>query len=385
MGVRLTLPLYAGGFLGPFGGAMLIALIPNVAAGLDTSLTLVAAAITAYMIPFATLQLVSGTLSQRLGPRRVVRAGYVVFGLAALGCAFAPEIWTFLGARALMGAANAFLSPILLAALSEVVAPAVLGRTVGTFAAFQTAGYTFAPAIGGALGEISWRLAFCVVTVAAFGLALPQRTLGSFEAQPAHGANVRALLNRWIALLSAKALLGYLGFTAIGFILVLVAADEFGLGSGARGILVAGYGLGGILLGRYAGTLVDRFGRPATALAGAIACVAGVLALAFAPTAWSLALIWLGVGCAGTFVWAGLNTMAVESFPENRAGATSVFSAFKFTGVAIGPLIYVPLFHVDTRAPFLLAAGFSLLLALLVLPWFGRYRRIEAEAASAPG
>jgi MFS family permease len=379
--VKLTLPLYAGGFLGPFGGAMLIALIPNVAAGLDTSLTLVAAAITAYMIPFATLQLVSGTLAQRLGPRRVVRVGYVVFGLAALGCAFAPEIWTFLGARALMGAANAFLSPILLAALSEVVAPAVLGRTVGTFAAFQTAGYTFAPAIGGALGEISWRLAFCVVTVAAFALALPQRTLGSFEAQPAHGANVRALLNRWIALLSAKALLGYLGFTAIGFILVLVAADEFGLGSGARGILVAGYGVGGIVLGRYAGTLVDRFGRPATALAGALACVVGVLALAFAPTAWSLALVWLGVGCAGTFVWAGLNTMAVESFPENRAGATSLFSAFKFTGVAIGPLIYVPLFHVDTRAPFLLAAGFSLLLALLVLPWFGRYRRLDGDAA----
>jgi len=58
--VRLTLPLYAGGFLGPFGGAMLVALIPNVAAGLDPSLTLVAAAIPAHMVPFATNQLVSG-------------------------------------------------------------------------------------------------------------------------------------------------------------------------------------------------------------------------------------------------------------------------------------------------------------------------------------
>ena len=372
--MRVTFPLYAGGFLGPFGGAMLVALIPNVAAGLDTSLTLVAAAITAYMVPFATLQLVSGTLAQRLGPRRVVRAGYVVFGLAALGCAFAPEIWTFLGARAVMGAANAFLSPILLAALSEVVAPAVLGRTVGTFAAFQTAGFTLAPAIGGALGEVSWRLAFVVVTAAALLLALPQRTLGAFEAPPAGHANVRALLNRWIALLSAKALLGYLGFTAIGFVLVLVAAEEFGLGSGARGVLVAGYGLGGIVLGRFAGTIVDRFGRPATALAGAVACVVGMAALASVPTAWALGLVWLGVGCAGTFVWAGLNTMAVESFPENRAGATSVFSAFKFAGVAIGPLLYVPLFHVDTRAPFLLAAAFSAALAALLLPWFARYR-----------
>ena len=75
--MRLTLPLYTGGFLGPFGGAMLIALIPNVAEGLDTSLALVAGAITAYMVPFAALQLVSGTLASRLGPRRVVRAGYL--------------------------------------------------------------------------------------------------------------------------------------------------------------------------------------------------------------------------------------------------------------------------------------------------------------------
>src|SRR5918998_4344521 len=226
---------------------MLIALIPNVAAGLDTSLTLVAAAITAYMVPFALLQLVSGTLAERLGPRRVVRAGYVVFGLAALGCAFAPEIWTFLGARAVMGAANAFLSPILLAALSEVVAPDVLGRTVGTFAAWQTAGFTLAPAIGGALGEVSWRLAFAVVTVAALVLAFPRRTLGAFESEATGESTLRALLNRWIALLSAKALLGYLGFTGIGFVLVLVADREFALGPSARGLLVAAYGVGGIL------------------------------------------------------------------------------------------------------------------------------------------
>ena len=372
--MRVTLPLYAGGFLGPFGGGMLVALIPNVAAGLETSLALVAAGITSYMIPFAALQLVSGTVAGRVGPRRVVRTAYLVFGAAALFCALAPSIWPFLAARAVMGAANAFLSPILLAALSEVSAPEVLGRTVGTFAAWQTAGFMLAPAIGGALGELSWRLAFAVVTVAALALALPPRTLGSFQGAPESGATFRSLLNRWIALLSAKALLGYLGFTAIGFVLVLVASQEFGLGSGARGLLVAGYGVGGVVLGRYAGSIADRFGRPATALAGALASAAGVLALVFVPTVWSLALVWLAIGCAATFVWAGLNTIAVESFPRNRAGATSAYSAFKFAGIALAPLVYLPLFNLDTRAPFLLATGFSLFLALLVVPWFSRYR-----------
>jgi len=321
------------------------------------------------------LQLFSGTLAERVGPRRVVRTGYIAFGLAALACALAPEIWSFLAARAAMGAANAFLSPILLAALSEVVAPDVLGRTVGTFAAAQTAGLMLAPVLGGLLGEVSWRLAFVLVAVVSVALAIPKRTLGTMERQPRanESAPLRTLLNRWIALLATQAALGYLGFTAIGFVLVLVGADEFGLGSGTRGLLIAGYGVGGILLGRFAGSVVDRAGRPATALAGAIACTVGVLGLIVAPSAWSLGLVYFGIGCASTFVWAGLNTIAVESFPENRAGATSAYSAFKFAGVAIAPLIYVPLFNVDSRLPFVLAAGFSALLAVLVVPWFARY------------
>ena len=183
---------------------MLIALIPNVAEGLNTSLALVAGAITAYMVPFAALQLVSGTLASRLGPRRVVRASYLVYGCAALVCAFSPSIWVFLGGRALMGAANAFLSPILLAALSEVVAPEVLGRSVGTFAAWQAAGVTFAPAIGGALGEVSWRLAFVLVAVVSTVLALPRRSLGAIEQDARGEGGFRSLANRWIALLGSQ-------------------------------------------------------------------------------------------------------------------------------------------------------------------------------------
>ncbi|MGH3036465.1 MAG: MFS transporter, partial [Gaiellaceae bacterium] len=177
-------------------------------------------------------------------------------------------MWSFFATRAVMGAANAFLSPILLAPLSEVVAPEILGRTVGTFAAAQTAGLMLGPVLGGALGEVSWRLGFVLVAVVSAALALPRQSLGVGERSTEAGeASLRALLNRWISLLAAKAVLGYLGFTAIGFVLVLVAAEEFGLGSGARGLLVAGYGVGGIALGRYAGTVVDRAGRPATALA----------------------------------------------------------------------------------------------------------------------
>jgi hypothetical protein len=83
--------------------------------------------------------------------------------------------------------------------------------------------------------------------------------------------------------------------------------------------------VGGILLGRDAGTIADRLGRP---------------------------------------------SVVVEPFPENRAGATSA----QVPGVAVAPLVYVPLFEADTRLPFLVAAGLPTLLAVLVVPWFSRYR-----------
>ena len=370
---RTTLPLYAGGFLGPFGGGMLIALIPDVAEGLGTSDGLVAAAITAYMIPFAALQLVSGTIGERLGGARVVRTGYVCFAAAALLCAVAPEIWTFMAGRALMGAANAFLSPILLAALSDAVPAAFLGQAVGTFAAVQVAGLSLAPILGGVLGEVSWRLAFALSAVVAVALAVPPRVVANTSRGSDRRPTLRALLNRWIGLVAVTATAAYLGFTAIGFVVALVMAREFGLSSSTTGLVVAAYGAGGIALGRYAGTVADRAGRPLTAFLGALACAGGVAALAFAPSVWSLALAYFAIGCASAFVWAGLNTIVVESFPENRAGAVSAYSAFKFGGVAIAPLVYVPILESDTRLPFLVATGFSVLTAILVLPWFRRY------------
>lgn len=359
---------------------MLVPLIPDVAEGLGTSVGLVAASITAYMVPFAGLQLFSGTIAERIGGARVVRTGYVIFGLASLLAALAPDIGTFIGARALTGAANAFLTPVLLAALSEIVPAAVLGRSVGTFAAVQVAGLTFAPALGGAIGEVSWRLAFLLVAVVALALAVPRLELvGVVQSRPR--ARMRSLLDRRLGLLAGSAMTGYLGFTAIGLLVALVCAESFGLSSGLTGLVVASYGVGGVLLGRYGGVVTDRAGRPRTALIGVAACGTGVLALAFVPTAWSFAVVYFAVGCGSAFAWAALNTIVVESFPENRAGSVSAYSAFKFVGVAFAPLVYVPLFTSAGSLAFVAAAGFSAVCALLVLPWF----RIYGSRTAPPG
>ena len=357
--------LYAGGFLGPFGGAILAVLIPELRDAFDASTSDVAWAITAYLVPFAALQLVSGTIGERLGIARTVRTAYVAYAALSVLAAFAPSIEVFIGARALQGASNAFLTPLLLAAVAASSEEGAVGRTVGTFAAVQTTALVASPLIGGLVGEISWRLAFLAPAVAALVLAaLPLPGAGRAQADP---PRLRSALTKHVGWLSFAAFLGYLSIAGLGFLVALRAADAFGLGSTERGALVASFGFAGALVGRWAGDYADRRGRVTAALIGAAGCAAALPLLGVADSPTALAAAWLSAGVGSAFVWAGINTMAVEAVPGNRAGATSLVSAFKFAGTACAPLTWLPLYHLEPELAFAAAGVGCLAMGAAVL------------------
>jgi MFS family permease len=361
-----TFPLYVGGFLGPFGGGVVAVLIPQLRDAFDATTGEVAAAIPAYFVPFAAAQLVSGTIGERVGRRRVVRAGYVAYAVASVLAAVAPSIGVFIAARAGAGAANAFLTPLVLAGLADVTPRERLGRTVGTFGAVQTAAIALSPLCGGLLGEIDWRLAFLAPGAVAVALSLvpppdAERVPG---AQP---ARLRAVLTRQVGVLSVAAFLAYASVTSLGFLVALYCGDEFGLGPSQRGAVLAGFGFAGVLVGRPSGRLVDRRGAASVAAAGALVCGALVALLGVAGSIGTLVALWVAAGGVTTLVWAGLNTLIVEAVPANRAGATSVVSAFKFSGNAAAPAMWLPLYEIDARLAFLAAGAGSALMAAITL------------------
>jgi MFS family permease len=85
--------------------------------------------------------------------------------------------------------------------------------------------------------------------------------------------------------------------------------------------------------------------------------------LGLAPSAGWLAAGWLVAGLGSALIWAGLNTLAVEAAPANRAGAVSFIGAWKFAGNAVAPLVWIPLYEVRTMLAFALAGGGCILLA----------------------
>ena len=348
---------------------MVTVLVPELRDAFSVPTATVSLALTAYLVPFAVLQLVSGTLGERLGRARATRAAFGVYAVASLAAAATGAFAIFLAARAIQGAANAFTTPLVLAALAEDTPDAQLGQAMGTFAAVQTAGVVGAPLIGGLAGAVDYRLAFVAAAAAALLLMLvtvPERHAGS-HADAATQVRLRDALTPRTRWTSTGAFLGYFAITGLGVVVALRAGDAFGLGPTSRGLLLAGFGVAGVVAGRPAGDVTDRAGPVRVALAGSLPCCLLLPLLGLAPSVATLAAAWLVAGLCSALLWAGMNVLTVGAAPANRGGAVSVIGAFKFAGNALAPVVWLTLYAVDVRLAFALAGVASLGVAAAVM------------------
>jgi len=268
-----------------------------------------------------------------------------------------------------------------LAALAESVGEERLGRSMGSFAAVQTAGMVMAPLCGGLIGAIDPRLVFAVPGLAAMLLAvapLPAGTRGAVRKAP---ARLRDAFNRRSGTVALAGFLAFLALNGLAFLVALRAAQHFGLGTTERGLLLAGFGLSGVLAGRPAGGLVDRSSPCPVVAAGALLCAVMVAALGIADDVAVMAALWLVAGAGSAFIWAGLNTLAVQSAPENRGGAISVVGAFKFAGSAVAPLVWLPLYLAGVELAFAAAGAACAAIALVMVGLRGGPGRIAVAAS----
>ncbi|ADG79302.1 major facilitator superfamily MFS_1 [Tsukamurella paurometabola DSM 20162] len=369
--------MYLGAGLGPLGGTVISPMLSNIGHTLHTSTSAAAAALTAYFVPFAALQLISGTLGERWGRRRSVRTAFLTYAVAALVCAVAPNITVFLVARVVMGSANAFTTPLLLASLADLVPTDRLSRAVGLFSSCLAAGQSFAPLVGGLAAEVGWQWGFVVVAVVACGLAALPPNGG-----PRPGATAppfRKLLTPTIGLLSLGALVSYLGASSLPFLVALFAEGHLGVGEAQTGTLLLGFGLAGLLLGTYWGALTDRFGAVRCGIVASVATAACVSAVGLVTNSIELAAIWTAAGCGASMMTVAMQNLTVRAIPENKGGALSIVSAFRFSGAAIAPLLWLPIYTGNATTAFLVA-GCSVLIAIPALAALPRIRTAPIDS-----
>jgi len=119
--------------------------------------------INGYMLLLASLILLSGSLGDRLGRRRMFVTGVVWFAIASLICAIAPNLEVMIAGRVLQGIGGALLTPGSLAILQTTFQHSDRSRAVGAWSGLTSVAAAIGPFVGGGLVDSgSWRLIFVI-------------------------------------------------------------------------------------------------------------------------------------------------------------------------------------------------------------------------------
>src|SRR5688572_29922097 len=116
-----------------------------------------------YLLVFAGLLLVFGTLGDRFGRKLAFQAGVSIFGLASLAALVADSADQVIAVRAVMGVGAALIMPATLSIIANLFSGAERGKAIGIWAALAAVGIGLGPLAGGLLLEwFDWSSVFLV-------------------------------------------------------------------------------------------------------------------------------------------------------------------------------------------------------------------------------
>ena len=347
------LAIVAAGALVPLNSTMIAVALPEIADNFDIASGSAGVLITVYLVTMLVGQPLSGRLSDRVGPKRVVIVALCGVAFASVVGAMAGSFTVLVAARILMAAFASALSPGIHAMLRSITDSANRGRSFGILGSAMGVGAASGPIVGGAvIALFGWNAVFLVnLPVIGVVLVLLHRYSRSTNAQPdsepLRNAEERRELQRkprterervlnpvFRTCFAVQALTTLTQYT---FLLVVpVILDERGWGPGRIGLALSFLTAGMIVSGPIGGKLGDRSGRRRPVLLGlGAASLATVVAASQGSDIRSelliasIAVVGLGLGMATPSVV----TAAVESVPESRsATAAGLFGTGRYVG-----------------------------------------------------
>ncbi|AZP36971.1 MFS transporter [Acidipropionibacterium acidipropionici] len=325
--------------------------LPSISREMGASTSQLQWVIDAYLLVLASLMLLSGSMADRLGRRRIFSLGLLLFGLGSALCSVATGPAMLIATRALQAIGGSMLNPVAMAIITNTYPDARRrARAIGVWGAVVDVGgqllgilvmatLSFAIITGGEQGfdhiQVLASAAIGALALAAFILverhtAEPLLDLRYFRSVPFSAATVVAVLL-------------FMAFSGFMFVATLYLQDDLGKSPLHAGLLTMPIALGNALLAPVSGRIVGRRGPRPSMVAGAVAlAVGGVMLTLLGPSTplWYFVLAGFFVGGANGVTNSAITSTAVSGMPAARSGvAASIASTGRQVGQSLGVAI----------------------------------------------
>ena len=137
--------------------------LPTLAVDLQASAAQLQWVVNAYILVFAGLLLVAGSLSDRFGRRRLLVTGLALFGIGSLAAPLVKDATTLIALRAFMGLGAALTMPSTLSIIGDVFDEGERPKAIAAWGSVSGLGIVAGPLVGGWLIEhYPWTSVFLV-------------------------------------------------------------------------------------------------------------------------------------------------------------------------------------------------------------------------------
>jgi EmrB/QacA subfamily drug resistance transporter len=118
----------------------------------------------AYLLVLASLLMLSGSIADRFGRRRIFQLGLVLFTVASLLCSLAPTVELLVVFRMLQAVGGSMLNPVAMGIITNTFTDArERARAIGVWGATIGISQALGPVVGGTLVEsVGWRSIFWI-------------------------------------------------------------------------------------------------------------------------------------------------------------------------------------------------------------------------------
>ncbi len=380
---RQMLILFFGLFIIMVGFGIIIPILPYFAESMGATsfhLGLLMASYSLMQFIFAPLW---GRLSDRVGRRPVMLLGLLGFGFTFLMFALSNRLWMLFAARILGGFLTSATLPTAMAYIGDSTSEKERGGGMGLMGAAMGVGMIFGPAIGGYLGEISFRAPFFTASALGFLTALLAFALLPESLPPEKRVAQARKVERPSLIDALRSNLGYVFFLAflIAFAMgnlesmfALFVEAKLGFGSAEVGAVFTAVGVVAVVLqGVVVGRAINRFGEIALSHAALVVAAIGYLLVTRATNLWTL-ILFVGVQNLGNaFLSPSISSYISKHTQDGQGTAMGVQQSFMSLGRVMGPLWGGMVFNIGYTMPYYTGA------ILMLAAFFGSLFLLNGE------